>query len=292
MNITNVDPGPPPRPDTKPTRRTRTTFGALVGVTLGTLLCMLLVSCSGTGFLNRGGQAAAGGGSLAGAQATQTASAHATEGALPLIPLPYTAAAPSCNEHVGSWRAMAAQGVMCLAGPDRVRVTALPYTTGSCCVNEVEWPFGLPGRFPNTFRVSVDVSGLAGQTLPSGTDLIARLNVHLQPAVGLRGASPILSAGFDISDGSSASYTGSLAGPHADGNFAMADLARPATVVITVDASTASCAINGTTYLTSRVLTPVTVIGISLEIIGPQGATVEFSNLKVEQVIGGTPISY
>ncbi len=165
------------------------------------------------------------------------------------------------------------------------------YSSSFCCENDLELPFGSTSRLPSTFRVTVDIAGLLGQLHTSNDNLIARLVVRLEPAKGLTGASPVFLAGFSVSGDGSASYTFGLSGADATDTLDAGSLTRPITVEITVDAYKAAIALNGVTYLQRPVSTPVTVAGIALQMVGPSGASVEFSNLKVEKVTGGAPIA-
>ena len=260
--------------------------GSLLGVlgaTLGILLCLLLVGCNGSrSTLSRV--------SLAPPDATATAAARATAtaGTIPLIALPISESAPGCGTTAADWIVQSAEGVACLNNPQRMHLAGEPYASSFCCENQVELPFGTAGRLSSTFRVTVEVSGLLGQ-VRSGDDLIARLFVRLEPDKDLFGPSPFFITGFDVGGDGSAVYTLGLSGRNASGAFDTAMLMRPITVALTVDAYTASVALNGVTYLQRPLATPVTVAAIALQMVGPSGSSVEFSNLKVELVTGGAP---
>src|SRR5262249_25118028 len=152
------------------------------------VICSMLMGCSSgtTTDLQAAQQAHARASLTAGAQATQTArvAASQTAAAIPLIPLPYTAAAPGpgCDSVGATWTAQPARGVSCLTNPSRVRLTALSDASGNCCQNEADWTFGQSGKLPVTYRVSVQLSGLLDQS--SAGQVSASLNVNLHAPSG------------------------------------------------------------------------------------------------------------
>lgn len=230
---------------------------------------------------------------VAHARATLTASARATQivvaaasqtaAALPLIPLPYMAAAPGpgCDTAGASWTAQTAQGVTCLASPGRLRLTALPDAAGNCCQNEVDWALGQTGRLPASYRVSVQISGLLGQTHAGETNIMGSLFLNLRTPAG---ADTSFRIGFTVVAGSSAKYLIYLDGFESGFvTYDPANLTKPATISIEVKDSDGSGAINGITELHRSVTIPYTVTGIALKMSGPSGTHADFANLRVEQ---------
>lgn len=267
-------------------QRARTGRGSLLGLCgalLGAMLALLLVGCGASrSTLTRDPSVSPG--------ASAAAAATATAGTIPLFALPYSESAPGCGADSAAWYVQAAKGVSCLTSPQRVHLTGEPYgSNSSCCYNEVELPFGSATRLSSTFRVTVDIAGLLGQAHSADDSLIARLVVRLRPAKGLVGPSPAFVTGLLVGGDGSVSYDLSLAGRDAVGGYDAANLTRPVTVSTTVDDYSAAIALNGATYLQRPLTTPVTVAAIALQVVGPAGDSVEYSNLKVEQVTGGSP---
>lgn len=252
-------------------------FGAL-------LVALLLVGCGAQRGTVPGGTSQ--GSDTSGTDAAATATAQP----IPVFKLPHTEGAPGCGATASAWYVVSGAGVSCLDNPQRVHLTGEPYgSDSSCCYNEVELPFGSTERLSSTFRIAVDVAGLMGQVHAGDGDLIARLVVRLRPAKGLLGASPVFIVGFSVGGDGSVSYQLALSGSDTAGSLDMTDLARPLSVSITVDAYSAQIALNGATYLQRLITTPVSVAAIALQVVGPAGDSVEYSNFEVDPVTGGVP---
>ena len=259
---------------------------ALLTASVVVLACSMLVSCSSatTTDPQAAQQAHARASLTAGARATQTAmiSASQTVAAIPLIPLPYAAAAPgpSCDTGGAVWTAQTASGVSCLAQPARLRLTALPDASGNCCQNEVDWSFGQSGKLPATYRVNVELSGLLGQK--STGQITAALVVNLRTPSGDASSFTIT---FYLVPGSSSNYNVRFDGPETGFvSYPAANFTKSTSSAIEVDTDMVKAAINGTIVFTRSLALPYTVTGIALTMSGPSGDTVEFSNLQVEAV--------
>lgn len=254
---------------------------ALLATSVGVFICSLLVGCSSATTDPQAAQQARARASLtAGAQATQSAvvAASQTAAAIPLIPLPYHAAAPGpgCDTGTAQWTAQAATGVACLANPSRLQLTGLPDASGNCCQNEADWTFGLSGKLPATYRVSVQISGLLSQS--AAAQLTASLTVNLSSPSG----TGTLGIDFFAAQGPGGTYNIHFVG--SETGFVSFDTSKPVTVAIEVSNNGASGLINGTRKLTHGLPSFYTPTGITLKMSGAPSDHADFANLSVEQV--------
>lgn len=256
---------------------TKGTSVALLVAAIGVLVCSMFVGCSGTTTSDAGAtqRLHASATLTAGAGATQAARAAAsqTAAAIPLIALPYRAAAPGpgCDSSGATWTAQTPpQGASCLANPARLRVTAGTAPSGDCCTSEVDWTFEQTGKLPDNYRVSVEVSNIA----QGNAGLVLNL-------LNTSGRTTSFSVGFAVISGTSAQYGAYLDG-HETG-FVSFTLTTPTILTIEVKNSVASCKINGDTKLQNNDVVPYTVTGVSLQMGGTSGDHADFANFSVEQ---------